>query len=672
MVGKGSPRSAYRVAPAVVERRRRFPTEQAWPFALILCATFVAYLPALNGALVWDDAAHVTRPELRSLHGLWRIWFNLGATQQYYPLLHSAFWVEYKLWGDAVLGYHLVNVALHAVAACLAVQIGKRLSLAGAWLAGLLFAVHPLCVESVAWISEQKSVLSAAFCLAAALVYLDFDESRRRSRYFVAFGLFLLALLSKSVIATLPAALLVVLWWRRGRIEWKRDALPLVPWFVLGASAGLFTAWVERTYIIGAEGAGFTLTLLQRVLLAGRALWFYAAKVTWPANLTFFYPRWTLDPAQVWQYLFVAAAAVALFSLWRLSPRNRGPLAASLIFAILLFPALGFFNVYPFRYSFVADHFAYLASLAIIVPAAAMLAKFKPALLIVPALGLLAFQQSGIYKDEETLYRATLARNPDAWLAHDNLANILLSSGRQSEAIDHLQTALLLEPDFWEAHLTLGNALIGSPGRLNDALAEYQTAARLEPGSERTQTNLGNALLQAGRVDEAIAQLEIALRIDPRNPEAHNDLGNAYSQMHGRLADAIAEYRAALASDPNFAEAHNNLGRALAQSGRLPDAIAELQAAIRIEPNYWSAHNNLGNALSRLPGRLDDAVAEYETAIRLRPDSPAAHNNLGFALSHIAGRMNDAIAEYRSAIALDPSFAPAQQNLAAATSAPAR
>jgi hypothetical protein len=246
--------------------------------------------------MLWDDSGHVTRSDLRSLHGLWRIWSDPGATQQYYPLLHSAFWLEHRLWGDSVVGYHLVNIALHALAACLVVRIARRLAIPGAWFAGLLFALHPICVGAVAWISEQKSTVSGAFYLASALAYLKFDESRKRSPYLAALGWFVAALLSKTVTAVLPGVLLVVLWWRRGRIEWKRDVRPLVPWFVLGACAGLFTAWVERT-VIGAAGGEFALSSAQRLVLAGRVLWFYAGRVLWPVNLTFSYPRWSVDPS---------------------------------------------------------------------------------------------------------------------------------------------------------------------------------------------------------------------------------------------------------------------------------------------------------------------------------------------------------------------------------------
>src|SRR5271170_3332479 len=247
---------------------------------MIFCATFAAYFPALRGGLLWDDSSHLTKPGLQSFHGLWRIWLELGATQQYYPLLHSAFWLEHRLWGNAVTGYHLTNLALHALSACLVVMIMKRLTLPGAWFAGFVFALHPVHVESVAWISEQKSTLSGVFYLAALLAYLHFyldsDQDRRKSKYLLATGLFVLALLSKTVTATLPAVLVVIFWWQRGRrIRWRRDVLPLLPWFALGAFAGIFTAWIERT-VIGARGTAFMLTPAQRLLIAGHSLFFYA------------------------------------------------------------------------------------------------------------------------------------------------------------------------------------------------------------------------------------------------------------------------------------------------------------------------------------------------------------------------------------------------------------
>jgi protein O-mannosyl-transferase len=274
----------------------RFQLNVFWLALLLGGATLIAYFPAIHGGFLWDDDAHVTRPELRSVHGLWRIWFDLGATQQYYPLLHSAFWLEDKLWGEAAVGYHLLNILQHASAAFLLLLILRRLEIPGAFLAAALFALHPVHVESVAWITEQKNTLSAVFYLGAMLAYLRFDEERRTSLYALALGLFVLGLLSKTVVATLPGALLVIFWWRHGRLSWQRDCVPLIPWFALGAAAGLLTAWVERRFI-GAEGMAFDFTFLQRALLAGRVIWFYLSKLFWPVDLMFIYPRWEVNPA---------------------------------------------------------------------------------------------------------------------------------------------------------------------------------------------------------------------------------------------------------------------------------------------------------------------------------------------------------------------------------------
>lgn len=676
-------------------------------YGLLFCVTLCAYLPVLNGKLLWDDDAHITRPALRTLHGLWRIWFDLGATQQYYPLLHSAFWIEHRLWGDAVLGYHLVNIALHALAACMVVAIVRRLALPGAWLAGFIFALHPVCVEAVAWISEQKSTLSTVFYLGAALVYLNFDRTRRMSRYFVALGLFVLALLSKTVTATLPAALLVVFWWQRGRLGWRRDVVPLLPWLALGVAAGLFTAAVERKYI-GAQGADYSLTLLQRFLIAGRAIWFYAGKLLWPESLTFIYPRWMVDSSVWWQYLFPAATVAVLAGLWWAARTHRGPLAAFLFFAGTLFPALGFFNVYPFVYSYVADHFQYLASLGIIVPLAwALTVVMKrrglppaTAALLPAILGALTWSQSHMYRDAETLYRETLVRNPDCWMAHNNLGSMLskmpdrlaeaeahfeaalrlkpdypeahtnlglafAKMGRMPDAIQQYEDALRIRPEYADAHYNLGIALATIPTRLPDAVTEYRAALRTAPDSVETHSNLGLVLSEMpGRLPDAVSEYQAALSIDPRAAAVHNNMGRALSRMPGRLPDAIAEYETALHFQPEYPEAHVNLGLALSRiPGRMPEAIEQIDAALRIRPDYAEGHTDMGSVLLRIPGRTADAIAELQAALRIDPELAEAHYNLGVALTDIPGRLPDAIAEYEAAIRSNPAYAEAHNNL---------
>jgi len=681
--------------------------------ALLLGVTLLAYLPALHGGLLWDDDGHVTKPELRSLHGLERIWFEVGATQQYYPLLHSAFWLEHRLWGDAVVGYHLVNILLHVLAACLVVAILRRLAVPGAWLAGGLFALHPVGVESVAWISEQKNTLSAVFYLGAALIYLGFDRDRRRWQYGAALGLFVLALLTKTVTATLPAALLVVFWWRRGRLDWRRDVRPLTPWLALGAAAGLVSAWVERAFI-GAHGADFALTALDRGLLAGRVLWFYFAKLVWPADLVFIYPRWNVDAAAGWQYLFPLGVLAVAAGLGWVARRRRGPLAGFLFFAGTLFPALGFVNVYPFVFSYVADHFQYLASLGVIVPLAAGLtlaAARIPALprplavagagVLLAVLGMLTWGQSRIYRDAQTLYRETLARNPACWMAHNNLGLVLSQiPGRMPEAIDHFAAAVKLNPGYAEAHLNLGEVLARIPGRLDEAIAEDEAAVRLVPDLAEAHGTLGVALAQAtGRLPEAVTEFETAVRLSPGSATMHDHLGvallglprrqgEAQEQLEtakrlnpdsavirdhlgmalirtpGGLPEAMAQFEEAVRIDPGSAAARENLGKLLLQvPGRLPEAVEQLETAVRLDPGSADNHGALGSALLKVPERFPDAIAEFEAVVRIEPASIEGHYVLGVLLSGLPGRQAEARAHFETALRIQPDFAPAREGI---------
>jgi tetratricopeptide (TPR) repeat protein len=668
----------------------------AWACALVFCATLAAYFPAYQGGFVWDDAAHVTRPDLQSLAGLGRIWFQMGATQQYYPVLHSAFWLEHRLWGDSPLGYHVWNVLLHATAACLLGLALRRVFAAPAralvpegteWLAALIFALHPVCVESVAWISEQKNTLSVVFYLGSALVYLQGRERERRSYYWAALALFVLALLTKTVTATLPAALLVALWWRDGRLEARRDVVPLLPWLAIGVTGGLLTAWVERS-VIGAQGSDFSLNLLERGLLAGRVIWFYLGKIVWPADLIFIYPRWTIDATAWWQYLFPAATLALVLGLWFVARRDQGPaarpaaagLAGFLIFAGTLFPALGFFNVYPFRFSYVADHFQYLASVGPLVLIAAGLAflagragpgRWPLALAgALPGLilGGLTWHQCEIYRDAETLYRETLARNPACWMAHNNLGLIWSDwPGRLDDAIAQYQEALRLKPDYAEAHNNLGNVWARTPGKLNDAIAEFEQALRVLPDFAEAHNNLGNVLARTpGRLEDAIAHYQVALRLKWNGAVVHYNLGNALASTPGRLSEATAEFQEALRQQPDYVEAHIGLGIVWARTpGRMEDAIAQFQEALRLNPGSVQAHYNLANAWSRMPGRLNGAIAHYQEAVRLQPGFVPAWHNLGVSFMQLGNRPA-AAAAFEEALRRAPNDPAMRQELAAA------
>ena len=577
-------------------------SKRDWFYCLILAVvTILAYQPAWHGGLLWDDDAHIGGSELRTPDGLRRIWFVPRTTQQYYPLLHTSYWLQQKLWGDSITGYHIVNLLLHIGCVVLVLRIVRFLRIPGAELAATIFALHPVNVETVAWIAERKNTLSGVFALAATLWYLRFDETRSRRSYALALGLFLLGLLSKTAIVTLPLALLVIFWWKRGAISWRHDVVPLIPFFFFSAAAGLMTRWVEYGNI-GYRARMLDLSLLDRCLIAGRAFWFYLWKLLWPSNLMFVYPRWEISAAVPWQYIFPLAVLVLLGILWSLRRWSRTPLAGVLVYMVLLLPSLGFANIYFFLYSFVADHWQYLACLGIITPCASGIvllatrlksgyAWLEPGVTLVigGVLFLLTWQQSRMYNNAETLYRTTIAHNPACWLAYDHLIDILYQANRIPEAMNLFKDELRIKPAV--AHYSLGNALLRK-GRTSEAIDQFTEALRINPDYAEAHNNLGYALLVTGRTSAAIEQCREALRIDPTYAHAHNNLGNALAQT-GRASEAIEHYKQTLRINPNSADAHSNLGAALAQMGRISEAIEELKAAVRINPNNIDARNNL-------------------------------------------------------------------------------
>jgi tetratricopeptide (TPR) repeat protein len=628
------------------ERRSALSSRQIWLSGLLLIvATVIAYLPAWNGQPIWDDNAHITAPWLRSGHGLVEIWSQLGATQQYYPLVHSVFWIEQKIWGDSVLGYHLVNILLHGFSAVVLLKILLRLKIPGAWLAAGLFALHPVQVESVAWISELKNTLSGFLFFWSILSYFNFDQRRNRGSYIASLVLFLLGLMCKTVIAPLPAIILVVLWFKRGRLKPREDVVPLLPFFAVGIGAGLITAWVEHT-LVGARGAVFQLSILQRCLIAARDFWFYLFKLIWPAKLAFIYPRWGISAPAWWQFLFLIALIVLVMFVWILRQKFRGPLAALLIFLGLLFPALGFINVYPFLYSFVADHFQYLACIGPltlfasgVTSAIDSFAPGKPFLRSIVYGGLLlilagsTWRQCHEYRDIETLWRTTIARNPNCWMAYSNLGSFLSERGNTTEAISDFRKALELWPDQSKDHNNLGKAL-AQEGRTNEAMNEFRTALKISPDNADAESNIGALLLQQGDTNNAISHLRQAVEKFPREAQAHINLGNALLEK-GETDSAVAEYEKTLDLPFDHAESHYSIANALRKKGDVERAITHYRNALEIRPDYANAHNNLGNAL-RQQGHIAEAEQEYDAALKSEPGLVLAQNNLAWLLATAA------------------------------------
>ncbi len=674
---------------------------------MLVAAIGLVYLASLRGDFLWDDDLHITaNPTIVGPLGLKEIWTSARAN--YFPLVLTNFRVQHALWELNPLGYRIVTLACHATAALLLWRVLLALAVPGAWLGAALWALHPVQTESVAWICELKNTQSAVFFLAAILFWLRWLESGDRRR-FAALSFFcaVLAILSKPSTVMLPVALGLCVWWRETRIQ-RRHLLALAPFFILSAVAAGWTIW-EQKFHSGAAGPEWSQTPLERAAIAGRVMWFYLGKIVWPEPLMFIYPRWTIaarDPA-IYVGALGAIAALALLWLGR-NGRLRPVFFAALFFVALLFPVLGFFDVYFFRYAFVGDHFQYLASMAPLALAGAALTRGLPraapllagALLFV--LGILTTRQSLNFRNNEALWRHTVARNPGAVMAWLNLADTLARAERHeesiatyrqalqlrpddphgwndlgceltlvdraAEAIPCLERALALRPDDAEAHNNLGNAL-RNVGRNPEALAHYRRALAVKPDYVGAMNNLGAELAEGGSVSEAADLFRAALRLAPADAAAHDNLGAAFRKLR-RLTEAIAEHREALRLNPQLAQAHANLGRALVAEGRPADALTHFETALRLKPAFAAARGHYAGALATL-GRTADAMAQLERAAELSPKSAEALVNLGAALAQ-SGRADEAIVRFEAAVRLAPQMAVARANLGTALGAASR
>ena len=649
---------------------------------LTVCGLVIlAYLPVWQAGFIWDDDSHLTsNPCIVGPLGFSAIWTS--AAGYYFPLTTTTFWLLHALCGLNPLPYHLANVLLHGANAVLLWLVLRRLAIPGAWLGALLWALHPVQVESVAWISELKNTQSTLFYLLAIWFYLGWINSRAEPtvsrgssiRYALSLACGVAAILSKSSTVMLPVVLALCQTWRTRRWSWRQLGW-LTPFLIVSAAAAGWTIWEQRFHS-AAAGAAWDVSPVERLIIAGKDLWFYVGKLAWPHPLIFIYPRWESDVTRLSSYLPALAALSALAALWRWRGRARGVLFAATYFAVSLFPVLGFFNVYFFRYSYVGDHFQYLASMAPLALAGAGVAIIGAHLARRYAVGMFAtlplvvftgltWRQSTTYRDNETLFRSVVERNPSASMAHNNLAmELARSADGQAEAIAQYREALRLAPDSAEIHYNLANSLTKMPGGLEEAIAHFETALRLNPDYAEAHNNLALALERVpGRLPDVLAHYEAALRLDPNNARAHNNLGVVLAVLPGRSPEAIRHFEAALKIEPDYAVAHKNLADALAgMPQRMSDALAHYERALVLKPDYPEAHYGLANVLVRLPGREAEAQQHYEAALRLRPEYAEAHNNLGILLAR-EGRLDDARQHWERALELAPNFADPRRNL---------
>ena len=714
--------------------------------AIIVAAAFLAYLPSINGGFILDDDLLLTQnPLIKAPDGLYRFWCTTEAAE-YYPVSNSTLWIEWRLWGMNSTGYHITNLGLHIAAAMLIWVILRKLSIPGAFFAALIFAVHPVNVESVAWIAQRKNMMAMLFLLLSILCYLKYFSSTcldntRRSRqdpsadpaygvcgvhtnrwYWLNLAAFVLAMLGKGSVAILPVLLLGIVWWLRtaGTVPLgcaaKMDLSPSVYKWHLLRTAPFFVVAVVLTGVniwfqthgneIVFRTAGFT----ERLLGAGGVVWFYLYKALLPVDLVFVYPLWHIDTANPLWWLPLLAALIVSAVLWRYRKSWGRPLLFAWgFFCVALIPVMGFTDAGFMQYSLAADYYQYIAMIAVIALASALRSiwhrhargaeRRAVNFVAVAAVGVLTFltwRQSGLYHDAMTLYQATMEKNPECWMVHNNLGLQFAQEDRLQDAIAHYRQAMLLRPDYIETYNNLGNALLKT-GRLNESIAVFQQALRLEPNHPGTHYNLGNALLQAdqlqeamehyrqaqrlkfnrfeayfdlgnalikaGRPNEAIDQFKQALQFKPDYPDTHNNLGIALIQT-GQVQEAIKHYEQALRLNPDYPEAHFNLGMALLQTDQPEKAIEHFEQALRLKPDYIEAHNNLGMVLVET-GQPNEAIKHFEQSLRLKPDSPDAHNNLAAALIQ-TGRPLEAIEHYKQALALKPDFITVYCNLALA------
>ena len=620
---------------------------RVWAFLLILMV-FLAYLPALRNGYVWDDESVTNNQSLRTVSGLRDIWTNPHsypeAEIRYWPMLYTSYWVEYHLWGIHPFGNHLVNVLLHALNTLSVFIILRRLSAPGAFLASAIFALHPVHVEAVAWVIERKGVLSSLFFLSSFLCYLTHEKHKRTGLYILSVFLFILSLLTKTNVIALPAVILLYIWWSKKHLS-RQDLTRVIPYIgaaILVMAIPIFLGHKQ-------EIITFPVPFFGRIIIAGRAIWFYAAKLLIPVQLMTIYPRWNINIHQLWQYGYGIAVFLLLITLGYFRRRiGRESLMLVLYFILMLSPTLG---IIPFAYmdnSFVADRYQYLPSIGLITLFSAFLVQLKERLglsksllpkagmaVLLLVLGILTWRQTGLYRDTETLFRDTLQKNPNAWAVNITLGLSFANKGLYEEAIPYYRKALEIYPEDVKTQTDLGVALVQT-GKLEEAMEHYLNVIKIKPEIPVYHYDLGIVYQRQGKLEEVITQFKETLRLDPKFPLVNSYLGDIYFQQ-GKLEEAIFYFSKGLQINPDSAGVHSNLAFALVLQGKLEEGIRQYEEALRLNPNLAEAHQGLAFALSK-QGKMEQAITHYQEALRINPGLEVSRKNLQALLSQQKSR----------------------------------
>ncbi len=654
--------------PEPLPQPSRFSRKEVIAALLLGVMVVGSYVPAMLGGFVWDDTVFTEEPLVRDWDGIWKIWISPGEIKNeghYWPLVYSSFWLEHKLWGFAPMGYHVVNVLLHALICVLLWRVMLMLAVPGAWLIAAVFAVHPLHVESVAWVIERKDLLSGLFYLAAIRVWLRFTDDPNARRYFLALGLFGAAMLSKSIAVTLPVALAILVWWKRGMLTWT-DARRLAPFFGVAA----FIALADLQFYQGREEVSLGYSLAEQVLIASRALWFYAGKLIWPTDLAVIYPHWEVRAGSLAGWAWPIAACALAGTLWLCRHRiGRGPLAGLSYFAVTLAPVLGFVDYGYMQFSFVADRYQYLGGIgviALVVGVAVYGAGKAPsnlriglggvAAIILALLASLTWRQAGIYRDPVTFFSHIVSLNPLARDAHLNLCAELIEVGRAQEGLDACLVAKDQRPEVPSVHANSGLALIRL-GRYDEAGGSLRRALEIDPKHRIALQNTAVLLMQRGDYGKAVDQYRETLAVAPDFAMAHGGLGEALFALE-RHEEAIAAARTALDLRPAArirGALHRLLGRSHRALERFEAAERHFRSAMELEPQDAAPLFELSR-LRREQQRPEEAEDYLRRARELLPSETTALQRVAEELRK-QGLREEALAAYRAVLELDPDYA---------------
>ena len=626
----------------------------------ILCLSLlvaISYSPALDAEFIWDDSIFVDEPLIQQWSGIWSIWLSPSDIREghYWPVVYSSFWLEHKLWGFEPAGYHAVNVLLH-LANCLLVWILMvRLNVTGAWAVAAVFAVHPLHVDSVAWIIERKDLLSALFYVAAVLAWIRFVDNRRPSLYCGALILFSLALLSKSIAVTLPVALLIWHAWRRGTVD-SADWLRLVPFF----SVAILITAADLSFYQSREPLDLGYSLIERALIAARALFFYAWKLLWPTELAVIYPHWNVDASDPVSWAFLIGAVAVPAVLWALRRRiGTGSLVGAAYFAVTLAPVLGFVDYGFMQFSFVADRYQYLAGLGVLAVLVAATAHAAGRLegwsrkavhaggaIVLAVLAVQTWSQAQIYRDETTFFEHILSFNPNARDARLNLADALVAEGRFNDSLTAARIAIEQRPGHANTHHVLGRALAGLK-RFEEAEDAFSKARELAPRDPSIAHNTGQMFREAGRYEDAIEKFREALEIQPDLAVANGAMGVALNAL-GRYEEALEATTAAMSQWPHLQQSgdlQQAAGYAAWKLNDLEKAAHHFQMALEANPNDVEIHLDLGRV--RLEqNRFEQGRRHLRRALDLRSDDSTTLLDVGDAL-RISGYAEQSLPFYR-------------------------